>query len=58
MPNPTRKTLWPCYAITSLVIALIFLWTITGVFRGGEVNPRFFSFHILIPTVSFLAGSA
>ena len=58
MPNPTRKTLWPYYAITSLVIALIFLWTITGVFRGGEVNPRFFSFHILIPTLSLTTGFA
>ena len=51
-----RSALWTCYAITFFVFALIFLWGITGVVRGGGGTYRGFNFHILIPSIVFFNG--
>ena len=56
MPGLIKKTLWPCYAATLLVLALISLWGITGALGGGGLTFRGFNFHIFIPVVSFIAG--
>ena len=51
-----KKTLWPCYATTFLLFALIFLWGISGSLGGGGATYRGFSFHILIPIIVSLGG--
>jgi len=51
-----KKIVWPCYAITFALLAIILLWGLTGIFGGGGHTYRLFSFYAIAPAILFIGG--